>query len=266
MGNQSTRPRLVTISTQTEENSNYGKGRDPIFPLSNNPERKPDYRKHLSKVFGEEFLAEATKPDRSLTPIIKMVREKDRDSLKKTNNFLHLLRKDLSFTETTCMLYDNKLVISRNLKQLVIDAIYQIHPGQAGMLSLGNKVWFPCIHRCLTSKAQACEECTKQGKNLKRKLSKQNLGKLPPLSEPKEELQMDFAGPIPFKNYTDNYYVLVSVDRDSRFPTAQVYKKCNASTAIEYLEEYCRFHGKPRSIRCEHKHSIPERLLCILQR
>ena len=68
MEDQSTRPPLVTISTQTEENNNYGKGRDPIqqdlhpqiFPLSNDTERMPDYRKHLSKVFGEEFLAEAT--------------------------------------------------------------------------------------------------------------------------------------------------------------------------------------------------------------
>ena len=65
------------------------------------------------------------------------------------------------------MLYDNKLLIPRSLKQFVIDAIHQTHPGQAGMLSLGNLIWFPCIHRSLTSKAQACEECTKQRKNLK---------------------------------------------------------------------------------------------------
>ena len=213
MKNQSTRPPLVTISTQTEENNNYGKGRDPIqqelshqvFPLSNNPGRMPDYRKHLSKVFGEDFFAEATKHDRSSTPIIKVICEKDWDSLKKTNKYFHSLRKDLSVTETMCMLYDNKLVIPRNLKQLVIDAIHQTHPGQAGMLSLGNLVWFPCIHRCLTSRAQAFKECTKQGKNLNPILPKQNLGKLPQLSKTSEELQMDFARPTPLKNHIDNY-------------------------------------------------------------
>ena len=62
---------------------------------------------------------------------------------------------------------------------------------------------------------------------------------------------MDFAGPIPFKNHTDNHYIPVSVDRYSRFPTIQVYKNCDTSTAIEYLEEYCRFQGIPRSIRCD---------------
>ena len=223
MENQSTRPPLVTISTQTEENNNYGKGRDPtqqelqpqIFPLSINPERMPDYRKHLSKVFGEEFLAEAIKQDRSLTPIIKMVRgENYWDSLKKTNKYFHWICKDLSATETSY-----------------------------------NLSWFPCIHRCLTSKAQACEECTKQGKNLKPILPKQNLGKNSLnyqnlMKNSKWILQAQFHSKI----------ILItsrSVDRYSRFSTAQVYKNCHASTAIEYLEVYCRFHGIPRSIRCD---------------
>ena len=122
----------------------------------------PGYRKHLSQVFGEEFLAEATRQDRTLTPIIKMIRDKDWETLRKSNKYFYSLRKDLAVTSSGCMLYDNKLVIPSNLKQFVIDAIHQTHPGQAGMLSLGNLVWFPCIHRSLTSKAQACEECTKQ--------------------------------------------------------------------------------------------------------
>ena len=115
MDNSTTRPPLVTISTQTEKNDNLGKGRDPIqsnlhpqiFPLSNNPERFPGYRKHLAKVFGEEFLAEATKQDRSLIPIKKMIRDRDWENLKKTNKYFHSLRKDLAVRDTDCMLYDN---------------------------------------------------------------------------------------------------------------------------------------------------------------
>ena len=266
MDNLTTRPPLITISTQTEDIDNTGKGRDPIqpelhpqiFPLSNS-ETIPDYRKHLSQAFGEEFLAEATRQDRTLTPIIKMIKEKDWEALRKFNKYFYSLRKDLSITTSGCMLYDNKLVIPRSLKQFVIDAIHQTHPGQAGMLSLGNFIWFPCIHRSLTSKARACEECTKQGKNLKPIIPKQKLGKLPHLEEPNEELQMDFAGPIPFRNHTDNYYNLVSVDRYSRFQTAQVFKNCDASTAIVYLEEYFKFHGIPRSLRCDQAQAFKSR-------
>ena len=267
MENQTTRPPLVTISTQTEDSDNIGRGREPIqtelhpqvFPLSSISERMPDYRKHLSRVFGEEFLAETTKQDRTLTPIIKIIKDKDCEALRKSNKYFYSLRKDLAVTNSGCMLYDNKLVIPRNLKQFLIDAIHQTHPGQAGMLSLGNLIWFPCVHCSLTSKAQACEECTKQGKNLKPLKTKQNLGKLPTLEEPNEELQMDFAGPITFRNHVDNYYILVTVDRYSRFPTAQVYKNCDTSTALEYLEEYCKFHGIPRSLRCDQAQAFKSR-------
>ena len=76
---------LVTIKKQSEETDNIGKRREPlqpnlhpeIFPLSNSPGRMPDYRKHLAKIFGGEFLAEATKQDRSLTPVIRMIIDKD---------------------------------------------------------------------------------------------------------------------------------------------------------------------------------------------
>ena len=132
------------------------------------------------------------------------------------------------------------------------------------MISLGNLVWFPFIHRSLTSKTQACEECTKQGKNLKPILPKQNLGKLPTLSEPNEELHMNFAGQISFRNHTDKYYILVSVERYSKFPTAQVYKNCDASTAIEYLEDYCKLHGIPRSLKCDQAQAFLSRDFNVL--
>ena len=62
MENETTRPPLVTISTQTEDSDNIGRGREPvqpefhpqIFPLSSNSERMPDYRKHLSRVYSEK--------------------------------------------------------------------------------------------------------------------------------------------------------------------------------------------------------------------
>ena len=62
---------------------------------------------------------------------------------------------------------------------------------------------------------------------------------------------MDFAGPIPIKNNTQNNYILVTVDRLSRYPHAEIFNNCDTNTAIEYLESYCKVHGIPRSIRCD---------------
>ena len=50
--------------------------------------------------------------------------------------------------------------------------------------------------------------------------------------------------------HKQNYYILVSVDRLTIYAHAQVFKGCDTQTALNYLEEYCRFHDNPRSLKC----------------
>ena len=81
-----------TIATQTEDSSNKGRERsplrpdpsNPIFPLSNEKDM-PQYRANLAQVFGEEFVAEATAKDKNLGPIIKLIKDRDWETLKKTS-------------------------------------------------------------------------------------------------------------------------------------------------------------------------------------
>ena len=234
----------TTIGTQTDENTNKGLGRaairpdpqNPIYPLANTA-NMPQYRKNLSQVFGEEFVAEATQNDRQMAPIIKLIRDKDWETLKKASPYFYSLKRDLSITPSGCVLYDNRLTVPNSLKQLVINSLHQTHPGQSGMLRLAELVWFPRIHREVTAKAQSCGDCIRKGKNLKPIAPKNSLGILPKLSEPNEEVQLDFAGPIPFREHKQNYYILVSVDRLTRYPHAEVFKDCDTQTALNYLEE-----------------------------
>ena len=164
----------ITIATQNESNNNKGLGRsvirpdpeNPIYPLANSTDM-PQYRKNLNQVFGEEFVAEATVRDRQLAPIIKLIREKDWDTLKRVSPCFYSLKRDLSITPSGCVLYDNRLMIPSALKQLLINSLHQTHPGQSGMLRLADLVWFPRIHREVTAKAQSCGGCIMKGKNLK---------------------------------------------------------------------------------------------------
>ena len=248
-----------------DEVSNKGLGRsalrpspeDPIFPLSNTVDM-PQYQKNLCQVFGEEFLAEATQKDKNMTPIIKLIKEKDWETLKRVSPYFYSLKRDLAVTPSGCVLYDNRLMVPAALKQLVINALHQTHPGQTGMLRLADLVWFPRIHRDVTVKAQSCTDCIKKGKNLKPLIPKQTLGMLPKLTEPNEEVQIDLAGQIPFREHKQNYYILISVDRLTRYPHAQVFKDC-PPTPLNYLEEYCRFHGIPRSLRCDQAQAFKAR-------
>ena len=121
----------ITIANQTEDNNNKGLGRtvirpdpqNPIYPLADSTDM-PQYRKNLSQVFGEEFVAEATQKDRQMAPIIKIIREKDWDTLKKVSPYFYSLKRDLSITPSGCVLYDNRLMIPVSLKQLVINSLH----------------------------------------------------------------------------------------------------------------------------------------------
>ena len=158
------------------------------------------------------------------------------------------------------LIYDGKLVIPYQLQNLVINAVYRTHPGQVVLIRLANLIWFPQIHRTIALRAENCRQCLDQGKNLKPIKLKSGPGALPKLSEPHEELQLDFAGPIiDMKNNNNEHYILAAVDRFSRYPSAVVHTNCDTQTAIEFLNQYCKFHGIPCSIRCDQAQAFKSR-------
>ena len=111
------------MATQTDKTTNKGLGRsaprtdpaNPIFPLSNTVDM-PQYRKNLCRVFGEEFLAEATQKDKNMSPIIKLIKKKDWETLKRVSPYFYSLKRDLAVTPTGCVLYDDRLMIPAALK------------------------------------------------------------------------------------------------------------------------------------------------------
>ena len=142
------------------------------------------------------------------------------------------------------------MFIPTQLCKLITNSIQRNRPGQSGMMRLANLIWFPRIHREITTLTQNCTPCIKIGKNLKPLIPKSTTTQLPTLSEPNKKIQLDFAGPIPDEQPKDSY-ILASVDKFSRYPHAKVYHSCNADTTIAYLEKYIKFHGIPRNIRCD---------------
>ena len=118
----------------------------------------PKYRKNVSQVFGEESLAEVAQKDKQFAPIIKLVQYRNWSTLKNVSPYFYSFKQDLAVTPSGCILYDNRLMIPKALKKLVIDFLHQTHPGQLELLRLADFVWFPCIHRDVTYKAQSCSD------------------------------------------------------------------------------------------------------------
>ena len=76
------------------------------------------------------------------------------------------------------------------------------------------------------------------------------LGKLPTVKEPNQEMELGFAGPLPLVWGTKKF-ILVCVDRFSKFPSAQITSSTSAKSNINFLSKYIALHGIPRTIRTD---------------
>ena len=249
-------PNSISVCTQTDSTSNKGRGLDPLDSTRHealftayDQTPTPLYWENLNRVFNEKFIAQASKKE--LSPIIEFVKKSVWEKLKAINPIYYRIRRDLSVSPSGCLIYDNKLVIPNKLKGMVLEKLHNKHPGQAGTLALAQFIWYPHIHLNIVAQAHACRHCTEKDKNLKPLISKSQVGNLISPSEPNEAVQMDFAGPIPFKDNALPNYILVTVDRLSRYPRLEVFNNCDSKSAIEYLDSYSKVHGISRSIRCD---------------
>ena len=197
-----------------------------------------------------EFLAAATRRDRNLSPLLNMIRQQKWDNVKQCYGpYFYNVRHRLSVRDGI-LLYDDRVVIPKQLRPTMMDALHLTHPGQGGMIEAAKHVWYPYLHRDIVATAQNCKNCREKGKNLKVISGKKHYTTLDAVVEPNEEIQLGFAGPLPDENNKE-VYILVGVDRFSRFPYAKVVSNNRADTIIRFMQNHIVNHGVPRNIRCD---------------
>ena len=67
-------------------------------------------------------------------------------------------------------------------------------------------------------------------------------------SEPNEEIQLDFGGPITSEKYQDIQF-LACIDHFSKYPTVEVFEQPNGPGVITFLDEYIQINLVPLNIR-----------------
>ena len=82
-------------------------------------------------------------------------------------------------------------------------------------------------------------------------MRKNNTERLPILSEPKEELDLDFACLLD-KNWGNSKFFLLSIHHFSKFPSAKVANNTSVSSLLSFMSHYCHLYGYPKSIRADH--------------
>ena len=86
-----------STQTETEGDSNIGKGRQPIIEDKHGPlfqyneQPTPEYRHKLQQVLGEAFLAEAITNAQNLQNIIRIVEKQDWGELKQVSKYYYIM-------------------------------------------------------------------------------------------------------------------------------------------------------------------------------
>ena len=72
---------------------------------------------------------------------------------------------------------------------------------------------------------------------------------LRPENSPNEEIQVDFIGPTTEDHR--QFYILLSIDRFSKWPPASFSKHTDEETALEFLEQYIQLNGIWKTTRTD---------------
>ena len=145
---------------------------------------------------------------------------------------------------------DHRLVIPKDVKENMLQAIHFGHAGSDAMLREASDVWWPRIYRGIVEKPINCNECRLTGKNLKCMKAQNEFGKLPAANRPYEDISLHFAGPF-HKANVKKKYLLESVDNNSGWPDALFLPNPTTDKVIEFLLEYNAKNGIPTRIRTD---------------
>ena len=203
----------------------------------------------LSKLFDKTLLAELISEDVWMDRLRRVIERKDRAGFELMGPYTNPLWNQLSVVDD-CILVDNRIAVPAQLRQAVLKRIHRGHPGQEAMIDVSNYLWWPHMHKDIVNLAEECRECTRYGKNAKYIIPKNSSQPLPLLSQPGQEVQLDYAGPLE-DHKGKKIYLLVAIDRFSKFPSVKVTKSTGGKSTIKFLRSYIDTHGIPESIKTD---------------
>ena len=145
--------------------------------------------------------------------------------------------------------YDDRIIIPKSLRTTIIMLLHKGHAAINKMTAAAKPFWWPRLIRDIQQKCDECIPCKMAGKNIKPQLPMTEINYLPPAEKANQEIQLDFIGPIRFKHR--RFYILLSIDRYSRWPAACICETPTGKTAKNFLEQYITLNGLPQTIRTD---------------
>ena len=188
-----------------------------------------------------QLLMTETTNDPKLLKTLVCLERKQYDSIPEEYN---QYKRNLS-TRYGLVFFEEKIIVPANLRTTVISLLHKGHPAINKMTIAAKHFWWPKLTEAIQRKCDSCIPCKLSGKNLKPNLPKTEQNHLPPLNSPNEEIQLDFIGPIAEENR--RFYILLSIDRYSKWPAASLCKITDGETAVKFLQQYIQLNGIPKN-------------------
>ncbi|CAB0032933.1 unnamed protein product [Trichogramma brassicae] len=138
------------------------------------------------------------------------------------------------------LLRGNRIVIPGGLRQQVLQAAYEGHPGIVAMKNrLRTQVWWPKMDKDAENMVKSCKGCTHvSAPNPPNPMKRRELPR-----EPWADVSLDFMGPLPSKDY-----ILIIVDYYSRYKEIKIMRSTTTEDTIKVLKEIFSRLGFPSII------------------
>ena len=204
---------------------------------------------NLSKLFDKSLLAELTTEDNWMDHLRRVIERGDKQGFELMGPYTNPLWSQMA-VQDDCILVNNRLAVPVQLRQAVLKRIHRGHPGQEAMLGVSQYLWWPHMNKDIVNLAEECRSCTRYGTNVKYRIPKNTSKPLQLLTQPGQEVQLEYAGPIENQK-GKKIYLLVAIDRFSKFPSVKVTKSTSDKCTVKFLRSYIDTHGIPESIRSD---------------
>ena len=151
-----------------------------------------------------------------------------------------VIKDELIVAPQNIVLRGSRIVVPESLQQQAIDIAHETHQGLVKTKALlREKVWFPGIDKLVKETLDRCIPCQATGQP-----NPPEPIRMPPMPDgPWQKVHADFYGPLP-----SGEYLLVLIDRYSRYPEVEIVRSTKASVVIPKFDKIFATHGIPFSI------------------
>ena len=132
-------------------------------------------------------------------------------------------------TRSSLVFYDDRIVLPRTLGRTIIMLLHKGHAVVNKMTTAVKLFLWPRMARDMQQKCEECTPCKMAVKNNKAQIPMAEINSLPPVVKTNQEIKLDSIGSIGFKHR--GFYILISIDRYSRRPTASICETPTGKTA-----------------------------------